>query len=503
MSRSNPSRPRSHPAEAPAPVAPSAPWWAPARPYALPLLLLVLSRGAFAILLPFAAEDAYITFRYARSIAWGHGFSYNPGQAVFGFSSPLWTLWCALGIRLDHGLLIWTRASALIADAVTLVLVTRAIERVGPRAAAWAFAVFFAATPYFAAMSVSGMEVSWMLALVALGATLAPRRRLASGPVLGALAMVRPEGLGAAALLSLAAGWRDRLVALAIALASIAGLTLVFGSPLPQSMMAKASLYGTPGPWAGRHWWEWLAPGPLGRWPRATEGTYLLPLAVLFGPALVLGAARLWPARRDSVALAAGACLVVYAAYVALGVAYFPWYLFVPLAGLAIVAACGLPAILRGRAVYVALALHVLLLWTSQPKLYIGRAQNEFFGFAAAADVLRQHAQPGESVLLEPIGFVGWEAPVRVLDETGLVSPAIAARRLRGPGWYADVVQAERPDWLVVRRGVLESAAAFAGAGAPFRDTTERNAVVASYEFVSLADSVSGERALLILHRAR
>ena len=63
----------------------------PRLPYLVPLALLVVARLVAWRELPFASEDAYITFRFARSLAGGYGLVYNPGVPVFGFSSPLWT----------------------------------------------------------------------------------------------------------------------------------------------------------------------------------------------------------------------------------------------------------------------------------------------------------------------------------------------------------------------------------------------------------------------------
>ena len=79
----------------------------------------------------------------------------------------------------------------------------------------------------------------------------------------------------------------------------------------------------------------------------------------------------------------------------------------------------------------------------------------------------------------------------------------MAARRLRGPGWYADIAAERRPDWLVVRRGVLRSGTAFAGAGAPFRDAAERDSTISRYVLVTIADEVSGDNALAVLRRIR
>lgn len=473
----------------------------PREPWLLPAIALVVLRLSLWRLIPFAAEDAYITFRYARNFADGMGLVFNPGERVFGFSSPLWTLWLSAGFRFGTPPVPWTRATSLAADLVVLYAFTTLIRRGVGRPAAWCFAFFFAVWPYFSAVSLSGMEPSLMLALIALAALGLERRRWWAGPTLGALALVRPEGLAAAAVLALWAGWRERLVAAALAAAGIAALALYFGTAIPQSVAAKSQLYGTPGPWAGRFWWDWLSPFLLGSFPQLTETGHLFLFAVVFSPAAVLGALRLRSELRSGLVAAIAACLTVWLGYAALGVAFFWWYLLVPLAGLAALAAVGMPSLARGRALYVSAALLVAGLWTVAPRLYVGRAQNEYYGFARAAEILARDITPGQKMMLEPIGMIGYRTPAVVVDEIGLVSPQVARRRVQGPGWYADLVASERPDWLIVRRGVLESGRGFAGAGAPFRNAGERDALRAAFETVGVADSVSGDMALLVLRR--
>ena len=56
---------------------------------ALFILQFWLGKGLF--------DDAYITFRYARRLSEGLGFTYNSGQAVLGTTTPLYTLILALG----------------------------------------------------------------------------------------------------------------------------------------------------------------------------------------------------------------------------------------------------------------------------------------------------------------------------------------------------------------------------------------------------------------------
>lgn len=475
----------------------------PRAPWLVPLLLLVVTRIACMRLLPLATEDAYITFRYARNLVGAHQLVFNPGARVLGFSSPPWTLWCAAALALGQSPVLWTRVTSLLCDAVTLLVLGRALEREAGRASAWCFALFFAVWPFFPVVSASGMETSAMLMLVALGAALAARAASGAGVVTGLLALWRPEGPAAAAALLWRARWRDRVVALAILAIGIAALTLYYGSPVPQSVRAKAALYGTPGPWAGRSWWTWAVPVFLGAaGPPDNDAGLAFPLAIVLFPGMVAGVAHLWRTRRDGVVLRAVlACGAVWAGYALLGVAYFFWYLTLPLAAAALAAAVGLPRLVRGRIVWVALASYVATSWLPGRVIYLSRAQNEYFGFAGTAEWLSHNVHPGDTVMLEPIGLVGFRNPVVVIDEVGLVSPDVARRRLQGPGWYTDVVTEKRPDWLVVRRGVLANGESFAGAGAPFRSPAERDTLLATYESMTVIDEHAGDRALLILRR--
>lgn len=475
----------------------------PRAPFLIPALLLIMSRIALSLYVPFAAEDAYITFRYARNFANGFGLVFNPGEHVFGFSSPLWTLWTALGFKLGAPPVAWARLSTLTLELATLVVVTTMLRLQVSNRSAWCFAFFWAVWPYFGAVSVSGMENLAMVGLIALAAAWCARRSRLAGPALAAVALMRPEGLASVLFLGWRASWRDRLVGAGLIVAGAVALTLYFGSPLPQSLVAKSQVYGTPGPWAGRYWWDWLSPFVFGRFTAVSDTGHLFLLSVVFAPAAWFGARTLWAERRTPLASFVAACLAVWLGYAVLGVAYFWWYLAVPLAGFGALAAVGFPRLGRGPALYVSTALLALGLWTVVPELYLGRAQSEYLGFARVGEFLALHAQPGQKVMLEPIGMVGFRAPLVILDEVGLVSPQVARRRGQGPGWYADIATQERPDWLVVRHAFLSAGRSFAGAGAPFRNPAERESLLARYAVEAQVDTVSGENSLVVMSRRR
>ena len=453
----------------------------------------------------FASEDALITFRYAANWAHGLGPVFNAGERVLGCTSPPWMAWIALGIRLGLGPLAWARGTLLVADVVTLLAFVALLERHASRTSAWCFAVFFAAWPYLCALYASGFEMGMMIALLASSAWLIDRRHPVAGSALGLLAIFRPEGFVAAAVLSMWARSRDRIVATAVLTAGALILFLYYGSPVPQSLLAKAAIYGTPGPLHAQAWWDWAFPLPLaGSLARTSEGANFFLLSLLAAPAAVAGARALWGRRRCALAGVVAAGAVVWLGYLLAGASYFFWYFVTPLLAWVLLASVGMPALVRSRLVYASLALALAGHWTYELHLYQGRAAAEGGTFGDIGTYVASLARPGETIMLEPIGTIGWRClQQRILDEVGLVSPEVQARRLRGAGWYADIVAERRPEWLVGRAGTLVFGGSFVGAGAPFRSAAERAAVLAPYVVVARSDTTRDQAQTLLVLRRR
>jgi hypothetical protein len=475
----------------------------PRAPYLVPLLLALATRLTTANEIPFASEDAYITFRFAENWAHGLGPVYNAGERVMGFSSPLWTAWLALGALLTGPVLTWARGSGLGLDLVALVVATRMLEREHGRASAWAFALFFAVYPIFSANAVLGMETSLFLCLLFVAADRVALRRRDAGVWLGLLALVRPESILCALLVSLRADARARWTALAIAVAGALGLGAYFGSPIPQSVLAKAASYGLGGPPGAAPWIEGLVPFFVtGRWPQTGEGNNLFPFALVAFPAVLLALPALWKERhrRRAGALVVLAGLSVLAGYAICGVPYFFWYAVVPFAAWGFAAAIGLPLVARHRVLYLGLALYLASDSLLLHHLYVERVRQEAISFWQTGQQLRALSGGRGTVFLEPLGHVGYASGMKVYDEVGLVSPVVARRRAQGPGWYADVVQRLHPDWLVVRDGYLDRNQSFGGGAAPFRSAEEMAAVRAAYDVIP-APAVGQATGLTILRR--
>jgi hypothetical protein len=70
-------------------------------------------------------DDAYITYRYARNLATGQGFVYNPGEAVLGTTAALYGLLLGLLSLLGADIPQASHLLSIIGWAASVVLVER------------------------------------------------------------------------------------------------------------------------------------------------------------------------------------------------------------------------------------------------------------------------------------------------------------------------------------------------------------------------------------------
>lgn len=69
-------------------------------PVAISIALATLTRIIYIFYTHYIAEDAFITFQFSRRIAEGLGFVYNPGQPIYGTTTPFFTLLLAAWMKL-------------------------------------------------------------------------------------------------------------------------------------------------------------------------------------------------------------------------------------------------------------------------------------------------------------------------------------------------------------------------------------------------------------------
>jgi arabinofuranosyltransferase len=211
------------------------------------------------------AEDAYITYRFARNLAEGHGFVWNVGEGpVEGFTNFLWVLLSAAAYRLRLDLPLFAQLLGTIAGVITLIYAwrfsTEVLRHHGP-VALFTTALLAAAGP-LATWASSGMETvlfTMWVTLAVFYASRFPPCRSTSNTVAAAVCLLlatltRPEGFGIFVIILVVEGaWRaaapdarrlreSALLAgiyLPVFLAYFAWRFHTFGYPLPNTFYAK------------------------------------------------------------------------------------------------------------------------------------------------------------------------------------------------------------------------------------------------------------------------
>ena len=212
--------------------------------------LLLAAFGAVHVFLafePYAFDDAYITYRYAQNLAAGHGFVFNPGERVLGTSTPLYALVLSIPGMLGIDVAVAGRALFSLSLGAVALLGAGFLRGRGHPALAVVFAVW-AAWGACDLLYFFGMETPFYIALLlaAWRAALA-RREVTAGVVAGLAFLTRHDAvLFAGCLLALLwisdrrLPWRGAVACAAVVAPWLLFATLFFGSPVPNTLTAKA-----------------------------------------------------------------------------------------------------------------------------------------------------------------------------------------------------------------------------------------------------------------------
>jgi hypothetical protein len=214
---------------------------------ALSLTVLLLRERLIAGAAGFPLDDSWIHLHFARNLAEGAGFAYNPGVPVAGSTAPLWTLLLAAGARVAGASLIMAKTLGIAAAVVAALLLRRAALAWGAsRPTALVAAIALCWSGPFVWGALSGMEVTLAALLVTVAMLALARDRVVLTAVAGALAtLARPEAIVLFPLLALASRPTPRRLA---AFAAIVIVVLVpfmafcwatTGTPIPATASAK------------------------------------------------------------------------------------------------------------------------------------------------------------------------------------------------------------------------------------------------------------------------
>jgi len=370
--------------------APGAPIVARDAPLGWPILvglaLTLVALLAHAWVYRFLTDDAFISFRYARNLAHGHGLVFNPGyERVEGYSNFLWVL--VLAVFDSLGLAPETIAnplSLLATVGLWWVVVRFTLRHRPPVGAEWMLLIppaFLAVSRSVAVWSTSGLEtrafelfaIAGLLRLAeeveTFRAGRSTRRPWAS-ILLGLAALTRPDGaliafcaLGAAIAIFLFAPGDAAAIPLGVRMRRGVAIAWPALALIVAQYAFRLAYYHA---WAPNTYYAKVG-GHL-RFGAGLEyvGAFALEYGALLWVPAVIAAALAW--RRSSTALALAilaAALVPHVAYViAIGGDHFEWrpldVLFPFVAIVLYAGACAVAATTRGRITAGALAVLVL-----------------------------------------------------------------------------------------------------------------------------------------------
>ena len=398
-------------------------------------------------------DDAFITYRYAENLATGLGMVFNPGapwEPVLGTTTPGYAVLLAGFRALGLDMVTVSLTINIVCDAISAFWLMHLIRY---RLVASAVAILaFACVPEIARISVGGMEppVLVMCALTAVAAYQA-RWTLSSGLAAAVACTMRPEAVLLVGILG-ALQLREprRLVRFMVPVAVVGALSMgtlwyVYGSPVSQSVQAKAEAHAV-----------------HDQIERAFEI-----LSNAFGPSIpmrlvltivVLG---MWRsiARRVPLLPFLGFTTAMVTAYLIVRPKTWGWYYYAPLVAWTAWLGIGTEKLVdwigqeriglisrrRLRWITIALSLFALGGVTLYSRLRPDRVTPLVYDQMEAWAREARLEEDGATVLASDIGAIGFLGRARVLDAKGLVWPE--ALDIGGP---VDVIREHRPDFVML-----------------------------------------------------
>lgn len=430
------------------------------------LLLSLLVYGALVwTFRAFTPDDTLIYLRYAENAAAGRGLVFNVGERVNGATSVLWLSWLTVLAMAGAPLLAAAKVLGAVCGALTIWLTQRLALRFDARAAVAAPLVLVGFLDH-AYWAVSGLDTAMTTAVFAAALLVTVRATEGHAGVIAGLAWgvavaARPEG---AALGVVALAWL--LIRTRVSRSKMTAVIAAFALPVLVVLALLWFYYGDPLPntyWAKR----------FDRVEALHRGlVYLRAFAMANDGALIaLATVAACLLARGPVFWLVSSTLVTYVAYLlwsggdswaSPGAFRFATLVLPPLAALM---AAGLSAVwarttgaasARVAAVASGVVLAVWLAFPSTGNMVVRRIG----GDAGIVEYLRAHAGPDDAVAVNDVGWVGYEADVRVIDTFGLVDRWVAhslRKRINAeyrPGEAERLVEyvlGRAPRWVILK----------------------------------------------------
>ena len=456
----------------------------------------VLARIVFWVTTNRMFDDGLTTITHARNVPLGLGLVHHTGEGnIHGFTSALGVLIPLVGELVHEGSgLVTMRLASLAAACVTIAYARYLCRDLGissfPTAFVLAYLAFDQNMIFF---GMSGMETQVAVAILIAGVYHVRRAEfIPAGIALGLAPLVRPEfvlWLAPAFVYLAVINMRRAAASAGIASVLVAPwllfTTLYYGSPVPNTIVAKSTINPIPSFISNGSitpWWNWLLGQFSGHlvillehlqpfrevWSTAATP---IPVPVLVAVAIVtvyffvLGLMAVRQMRDMWPAVAFVFLFVAYRIYFLPAVNYYEWYLPPFLAVMMVIVALGmqrmaitLPAPSKVAAVSlgVAFAIHMPFSFVVERKVQSVEDQVR----TQAALYLKAHVKPGQSVVSESAGYVGFYGGVKLYDYPGLTSrTSVHALQALPPGErdIPHLIASLRPDWVILRPWELQA----------------------------------------------
>ncbi len=433
---------------------------------AISIVCVVLIQGTMS---PQPFDDAFITYRYARNLSTGLGFVYNQGEKVLGTTTPIYTILLTIIARIFTPDIL-PRASfviSIMADALNMWLVYRISGWIlNDHSISILAAIVYLLQPFRLNVAGGGMETSLFITCLLLmyERYFVGDRSIISAFLAAGAILIRPDAV--IALVPLYVDWiihdwrgaiKGAVITLITCLPWIIWATAYFGSPIPQSIIAKSITYKNSLGQAAFYLLTFLGTGTIGPY---TSPIFLLPGLFIVLPIAVIGIIDLSKHNPRGLVICSYPLIYIVLMSIINPSMYFSWY-FVPLIpGLLINLFASIwyrPKLSKKYKFIAASFLSILLvivpvyLLNTKPSWPLSRSRE--IAFWDASKSISEHNLKNKVVLAPDIGVIGWSlADASILDPIGLVSPeAIIYSTDLPPDQLVspEMIKDKRPDYII------------------------------------------------------
>ena len=457
-------------------------------------------------------NDTYIFLRYAENMANGNGLVYNIGEKVLGYSSPLYVVLLAglkfisMGLRFNVIVFILNMLLILSGLFFAKLIQNRSV-------AGLIIFTFFCFYFSYIDATADGMGTMLMLTIILSALYALQNDNINTAYILGIISLiVRPEGaLFIASILIVFAFLKRRMPSLVTLIVCVSILLiwlfptyLYFGNILPDSMLAKSTLF------TGQQWGGvksgFLEKGIMLMFGISDNiyfsfGSHLIIIlyffSIIFAVLFIIIAFRAFKSSPTVLAAAIFFIFILFFYTIGSPVRIFSWYTIVPSVIFLFVLSDASEILFNKQilsrikwlilGIVFLVCLGTIIVGVPYRTNGIKEEVNKDKKFI---EYLNKTASGIKSIMISDIGYMGyWEKNWRIIDGSGLVSPQVLARKDGEKLTYlGDIFKEEKPDVIYFKVDIMHSRIIDENMryGA-FRDSTERENFLNKYLEVSKA----------------